>query len=67
MINSWIGMRADTKQARRRKAKEIRTCRRYLAEAEKQGLSEKSTTVRYWRNTLAAWQAEPIRKIAAEL
>ena len=64
MINSWIGMRADTKQARRKKAKEIRICRHYLAEAKKQGLSEKSTTIRYWRMMLAEWRAEPIESIA---
>ena len=64
MINSWIGMRADTKQARRKKAKEIRLCRQYLAKAKKQGLSEKSITVRKWRMMLAEWRAEPIESIA---
>ena len=67
MINSWIGMRADTKQARHKKAKEIRLCRHYLAEAKKQGLSEKSTTIRYWRMTLAAWRAEPMRVVRSRL
>ena len=63
MIN-WIGMDAATQQARNRKSDEIRSCREYLAKAKKQGLSEKSTTIRYWRMTLAQWRAEPIWVIA---
>ena len=60
MINNWVDMDAATQQARNRKSKEIRTCRDYLKEAEKQGYSEKSTPVRYWRMMLAEWRAEPI-------
>ena len=63
MIN-WIGMDAATQQARNRKSDEIRSCREYLARAKKQGLSEKSITVRKWRMMLAEWRAEPIESIA---
>ena len=60
----WIGMSAATQQARKRKNAEIRLCRQYLAKAKKQGLSEKSITVRKWRMMLAEWRAEPIESIA---
>ena len=64
MINSWIGMDTATQNARKRKSDEIRLCRQYLAKAKKQGLSEKSITVRKWRMMLAEWRAEPIWVIA---
>ena len=64
MIDNWIGMSAATQQARKRKNAEIRLCRQYLAKAKKQGLSEKSITVRKWRMMLAEWRAEPIEVIA---
>ena len=64
MITNWLDMDAATQQARNEKARQIRLCRHYLSGALKQGLSEKSTTVRYWRMTLAQWRAEPIWVIA---
>ena len=67
MAIHWIGIDARTQNARREKAKQIRICRHYLARAKQQGLSEKSTTVRYWRHTLAEWRAEPIFVIAKEI
>lgn len=53
----WIGMSAATQAARNRKAKEIRLCRHYLSVAKKNGRTEKSTTVRSWRHTLAECRA----------
>ena len=67
MITNWIGMSAATQAARKRKSDEIRLCRHYLASAKQQGLSEKSTSVRYWRMMLAEWRAEPIFVIAKEI
>ena len=64
MTMNWIGMDTRTQEARRRKAKEIRICRYYLEVAKKSGLSEKSTSVRYWRHTLAEWRATPLFVIA---
>lgn len=57
MINNWIDMDAKTQNRRDEKARQIRICRRYLAVAKQLELSEKSTTVRYWKATLAEWQA----------
>ena len=44
-------------EARTLKARQIRICRHYLAVAKRLGLSPKSTTVRYWTETLADWRA----------
>lgn len=51
MLN-WIGMDTETQTKRNRKAREIRNCRKYIAYAKSQGLSEKSTTLRYWKQQL---------------
>ena len=64
MAINWVDMKAATQNARNEKARQLRLCRQYLAKAEKQGLSEKSTTIRYWRMMLAEWRAEPIEVIA---
>ena len=53
-------------EARNLKARQIRICRHYLAVAKQQlGLGPKSTTVRYWTDTLEDWRATPIAEIAA--
>ena len=64
MISNWVDMKAATQNARNEKARQLRLCRHYLSRAKKQGLSEKSTTIRYWRMMLAEWRAEPIESIA---
>ena len=56
-------MDAQTQAARNHKADQLRLCRRYLAKANRIGLTDKSTTVRYWKQTLAEWRAMPIRGI----
>ena len=66
-IEHWIGMDTHTQQARQRKAYNIRLCRHYLRRALDMGLSEKATTVRFWRAELALWQAEPVWQIAEQL
>ena len=50
--------------ARNLKARQIRICRHYLAVAKGLGLGSKSTTVRYWTDTLAEWRALSIKEIA---
>ena len=50
-------------EARNRKAVEIRLCRKYLNVAKSIGLSEKSPTVRFWRQTLENWQWTEIEEI----
>ena len=65
---NWIGMDTHTQQARQRKAYNIRLCRKYLRRAlNVLGLSEKSTTVRFWRNALAEHRTEPVWQIAEQL
>lgn len=64
MTIRWQNCDAATQAARNRKAKELRTCRHYLANAKARGYSEKSTTVRKWEQLLAEWRAEPIWEIA---
>ena len=65
---NWVNMDSATQQARQRKAYNIRLCRHYLHRAlSVMGLSEKSTTVRFWRAELALWQAEPVWQIAEQL
>ena len=68
MTENWVNMDAHTQQARQRKAYNIRLCRHYLRRALRvMGLSEKSTSVRKWRNMLAECRAEPVWKIAEQL
>ena len=51
-------------EARTLKARQIRICRHYLAVAKNiLGLGPKSTTVRYWTDTLAEWRAISIEEI----
>ena len=64
MLNNWIGMDTSTQVARKEKAKQLRRCRKYLAVARQIGLTEKSTTVRYWTQALADWRALPVKAIA---
>ena len=64
MISSWYHMDASTQMARNEKAKQLRRCRHYLSVARQIGLTEKSTTVRYWTQALAEWRAMPIYLIA---
>ena len=56
-------MDAQTQASRNEKAKQLRLCRHYLAVGKQQGLSPKSTTVRYWTQLLTEWRAIPIRGI----
>lgn len=44
------------RDARQRKAKEIRICRRYLLRAKRLGLTEKSATIGGWKLTLNSWR-----------
>ena len=67
MIENWLYMDADTQAARNEKAKQLRLCRKYLAIAKQQGLSAKSTTVRYWTQALAEWRAMPIYAISERI
>ena len=50
-------------EARDRKALEIRICRKYLGVAKSLGLSNKSPTVRFWRQTLENWRWTEIAEI----
>ena len=53
-------------EARNLKARQLRICRHYLAVAKQQlRLGPKSTTIRYWTDTLENWRATPIAEIAA--
>lgn len=42
--------------ARNLKARQIRTARKYLFVAKRLGLSEKSTSVKYWTQALQNWR-----------
>ena len=48
----WVGMDKQALENRKRKAREIRTCRKYLKRATEMGLTENSTTVRFWTQRL---------------
>ena len=50
-------------EARNRKAKEIRICRKYLYIAKSLGLSDKSPTVRFWMQMLDEWRWTEIAEI----
>ena len=42
------------------KDQEIQLCEEYLARAKGMGLSDKSATIRKWKNLLTEWQELPI-------
>ena len=42
------------------KDQEIQLCEQYLARAKDMGLSDKSPTIRKWKNLLTEWQELPI-------
>ena len=50
-------------EARDRKAKEMRLCRKYLGVAKSLGLSDESPTVRYWTQELDEWRWTDIEEI----
>ena len=54
-------------QARNLKAQQIRLCRKYIRAAQSLGLTEKSTSIRYWTQQLQEWRAIPIPFIMREL
>ena len=49
--------------ARRLKSREIQTCQQYLEKVKAMELTEKSTSVRKWRNQLAEWQEMPLYQV----
>ena len=53
--------------ARDRKAKHLRIGCKHLSVARRLGLSEKSTTFRYWSAFLSQWQQTPIDVIVADI
>ena len=63
MIDNWVHMDAETQTARNLKANKLRECRKYLRRAQGMGLSEKSTSIRYWRGEIAALR----NRISAEV
>ena len=58
--DALVGMDAGTQSARNLKAEKIRECRKYLHRAQGMGLSEKSTSVRYWRKQVQEWRETEI-------
>ncbi|MYC75724.1 hypothetical protein F4X10_08180 [Candidatus Poribacteria bacterium] len=54
-------------QARNLKAQQIRLCRKYLRVAQSLGLTEKSTSIRYWTQRLLEWRTMPIHSIMREV
>ena len=56
----WIGMDTQTRENRNRKARQIRNCRKYLTVAKQMGLTEKSTTVRFWKQQLQELRGETL-------
>lgn len=53
-------------QARKLKAQQIRLCRKYLRIARSLGLTETSTSIRYWTQRLQEWRTTPIHFIMRE-
>lgn len=49
-----------TQERRDEKARQIHICRHYLAVAKQLGLSDTSTTVRYWKGRLAECREIPV-------
>ena len=53
-------------QARNLKAQQIRMCRKYIRVARSLGLTETSTSLRYWTQQLQEWRTTPIHFIMRE-
>lgn len=51
------------KAAQTLKSDNIRLCQQYLEKAKAMELTEKSTSVRKWRNQLTEWQEMPLYQV----
>ena len=54
-------------EARNLKAQQIRMCRKYIRTARSLGLTETSTSLRYWTRQLQEWRTTSVHFIMQEL